>query len=361
MTRIVRALRSCRMRVARHPLASLLVGFIVLLLGCIATIWATEGVDLGHAILRVLPPFLGQMTDAASADPLTAVVWFLGLLASLGSLAIVTALIVGRFVRIILRGGHVSMKTKQVGHVVICGWNSQGQAIVNALRVADPSGGIVVVASLERRPIENDDVEFLSGDPTQDDVLDRAGIKKAKSAIVLTDFQGNANDADAKALLMTLAVETINPAVHTCVQILNSANARHFERAGVDELICLDQIGGNLAVASAVHRGISALLSELLTFNVGSEFYRVEGNPVTRLIGKSFVDAVKTLAEKHVILLGVETDASAQLEEDMKAEVLHRAGISGGRVMMVNPRTEYRIRQGDSLLCAAKDQSACES
>jgi voltage-gated potassium channel len=305
----------------------------------------------------VLPPFLGQIADATDVAPLTAVVWLLGLLASVGSLAIVTAVIVGRFVRVLLRGGHVSTKTRQTGHVVICGWNGQGQAIVDALMVSDCSGGIVVVANLERRPLDNDDVEFISGDPTQDDSLKRAGIENARSAIVLTDFHESANDADAKALLIALAVESMNASVHTCVQILNSANARHFERAGVDEMICLDQIGGNLAVAAAVNPGVSALVSELLTFNFGSEFYRVEGSPVISLVGKSYVEVVKTLAEKHVIVLGVETETSVELCEAMRDEVIHRASAGGRRMMMVNPRTEYRMQKGDTLFCAARSRT----
>jgi voltage-gated potassium channel len=308
----------------------------------------------------VLPPFLGQIADATDVAPLTAVVWLLGLLASVGSLAIVTALIVGSFVRVLLRGGHVSTKTKQTSHVVICGWNGQGQGIVDALTASDSSGGIVLVANLERRPLDNDDVEFISGDPTQDDPLKRAGIEKAKSAIILTDFHESANDADAKALLIALAIESMNPSVHTCVQVLNSANARHFERAGVDELIRLDQIGGNLAVASAVNPGVSALVSELLTFNLGSEFYRVEGRPMTSLVGKSYVEVVKILAEKHVIVLGVETGASTELREVMKSEVIHDVSTRDRRIMVVNPQTEYKMRQGDALFCAARCRADAE-
>lgn len=361
MIRIARTLHCCRMKATRHPVACLLVGLAALLVCSVVIILLTEQVDLRQAVLMVLPPFLGQIADATDVAPLTAVVWLLGLLASVGSLAIVTALIVGRFVRILLRGGHVSTKTRQTGHVVVCGWNGQGQSIVDALLAADCSGAIVVVANVERRPLEEDDVEFISGDPTQDSVLRSAGIERARSAIVLTDFHESRNDADAKALLIALAVESMNSSIHTCVQILNSANARHFERAGVDELICLDQIGGNLAVASAVNHGVSALVSELLTFNSGSELYRVEGDPVAGLVGGTYVEAVKTLAEKHVILLGVEMDASIELREAMRAEVLHRAGPGDHRVMMVNPQSEYRIRPGDTLFCAARSRSACES
>jgi hypothetical protein len=45
----------------------------------------------------------------------------------------------------------------------------------------------------------------------------------------------------------------------------------------------------------------------------------------------------------------------------MTAEVLHRAACGGRRVMMVNPQSEYRIRQGDTLFCVARALSDCGS
>jgi len=199
-------------------------------------------------------------------------------------------------------------------------------------------------------------VEFVSGDPTQDVDLRRAGVERADSVIVLTDFTTNPNESDARALLIALAVETLNPSVHTSVQILNSANSSHFGRAGVDELICLDHLGGNLAVASALNHGVSSLVSELLTFNSGSEFYRVAGKIVERVIGITFAEAATVLMNDKIILLGVETDDSTELRQQLNQDVLHEVcgTRKGSRVIIVNPQGEYRIRLNDALFCVAE-------
>jgi len=104
--------------------------------------------------------------------------------------------------------------------------------------------GIVILHDSEEKPFRDERVEFIRGDPSQDENLRRAGVMKANSVIVLTDFTKTVNEADAEALMVILAVESLNREVHTCVQIMSSANRRHLERAHADEIICIDQVGG---------------------------------------------------------------------------------------------------------------------
>jgi len=138
--------------------------------------------------------------------------------------------------------------TKRVnfsGHTIICGWNFQGKRIVRELLLANvkQQRGIVILTDSEERVVKDERVAFINGDPTQDKNLLRAGVERASSVIVLTDFTKGANEADAEALRVVLAVESLNRKVHTCVQIMNSANRTHLERAHADEIICLDQVG----------------------------------------------------------------------------------------------------------------------
>ena len=148
------------------------------------------------------------------------------------------------------------------------------------------------------------------------------------------------------------------------LQIRNSANSTHLEHAHADEIICLDQTGGNIAVASALNHGVSRVLSVLLTFDKGSEFYRYD-KPISKtLVGKEFVDAVGELAKKHIILLGIETDYSPELEQQMSADVLielpddsdYKVDKKKKRAMFVNPQSKYIICQGDALFVIAESE-----
>jgi len=354
-----RLVKLARMRASRHPLVSLLIGLIVALVVSAILLWIVDdSVDSAYkALLGVLPPFLGEIIDTNDIEVTRAIVNLIGLIASIGSLAIITALIVNRFVRLCLRGGRVVQDVKMRDHIVICGWNSQGPTIVDELLRADVRAKqeIVILADLEKRPVDEERVEFLRGNPIRDTDLKRACIQDSSSAIVLTDFTEDPNEADAKALLIVLAIESLNPRVHTCVQILNASNRRHFERVRTDEIICLEQLGGNLAVASALNHGTSHLVSELLTFNSGSEFYRYSRPLPDTLLDKEFAEAARILSERRIILLGIETANSVDLEEALPADVRHSlAQEDEDRVVVVNPQGSYRLRQGDVLFLIAE-------
>ena len=265
-------------------------------------------------------------------------------------------------------------KTNFSGHTIICGWNFQGERVVKELLSANVKQrrGIVILTDSDQRPVKDERVQFIKGDPSQDENLKNAGVENADSVIVLTDFDKEMNAADAEALMIVLAVESLARKAHTCVQIRNSANRTHLEHAHADEIICLDQTGGNIAVASALNHGVSRLLCELLTFNKGSEFYRYDSSPrrplSDALDGKMFAEAVGELAKKHIILLGIETgietDHYEEFKKQMSADVLielpddpdDKVDKKKKRVMVVNPQSDYIIRQGDALFVIAESE-----
>lgn len=350
-----------RAKIAKHPLVTFLVALSGVFFLTILGIWLLDDTvtSFGSALLIVLPPFLGQVFENRDLKTGRIVILLIGLVSSIGSLAIITAFIVSYFMRLCLRGGRIVDRVKMTGHIVICGWNAQGESIVRELLAAAPhmSHDIVVLAQSENRPVQADEVEFINGDPTQDPDLQRARVQDAKSVIVLTDFTQNPNEADGKALLIALAVETLNQKVHTCVQILNSNNRIHFERANVDEVICLDHLGGNLAVASALNHGVSYLISELLTFNSGSELYRYSSELPGTLIGKTFSEAVSILAKQHILPLGLEIQNSDHLRSVLAGDVLHPVKEGDGdKVIVVNPQGDYALQAGDVIFLIAESE-----
>ena len=353
--------RTLRMRAAKHPLATLVAVFLLALCTSAVLLWGVGGgsVPPQEALLDVFALFLGEVVSSTSMPLYRIVITLMGLLASIVFLAIVTALIVNRFVKLLLRGGRVVNRIKWRDHVVVCGWNAQGASIVDELLSADGDQHVAILAELDRRPIEDERVEFLMGSPLQEADLGRASVHTASSAIVLTNFAEDPNEADARALMIVLAIESQNREVHTCVQVLNASNRKHFERVFADEIICLEQLGGSLAVASALNRGTSHLVSELLTFNSGSEIYRyAEGLP-DYFIGLEFADAARALAEKRMILLGIETDAAEEIQGVHSSDVVHPLALSReNRIVILNPQGTYQLKQRDALFLIAESSPA---
>ena len=344
-------------RIINRPILSILFLLLVIYFGAVLVIMTYERIDFVGANLEILPAFLGELGIIESPYVAVQISIIVGMIASITVLVIITAKITSVFVEFVRRGGIMAKKVNLSGHTIICGWNFQGERVISELFSADvrQQRGVVVLNDNEKRPFKDERVEFIKGDPSQDKDLVRAGIMKADSVIVLTDLNKGANEADAEALMVVLAVESLNRVVHTCVQIVNSANRMHLERAHADEIICLDQVGGSLAVASALNHGVSRIVSELLNFNLGSEFYRYDRPISNKLVGKEFCEAVQVLAQKRILLLAVETDYSKELLQQMDADVVYNLPEED-RIMMVNPQSDYSIRQGDALFVIAESE-----
>jgi len=344
-------------RIVHRPVLSILLTLVILYFVAALVIMAYEKVEFGGALMKIFPAFFGEVGFIES--PLLAVqIWVvIGMIASITFLAVVTAKITSVLVEFVRRGGSMAKRVNFSGHTIICGWNYQGERIIKELLSANvkQQRGVVILTDSEERPVKNERVEFIKGEPSQDENLIRAGVMKANSVIVLTDVIKGANEADAEALMVVLAVESLNREVHTCVQIMNSANRMHLERAHADEIICLDQIGGCLVVASALEHGVSHIVSELLTFNIGSEFYRYDGHISDRLAGKEFAEAVQVLSQQRIILLAVETDYSEELVRQLSADTVSKLPEKD-RAMVVNPQSRYEIRQGDALFLIAESE-----
>lgn len=337
-----------------HPALSVLVLLAVAYVFTIGVIMHYDQVGLGRALIKGLPAFLGELGEPESGSTLVQASIIASLFISLAFLTVITAAITTSFVEFCRKGGRVLSKVNLSNHLVVCGWNFQGHKIIHELLSADPDKDIVVLAKNEHRPLPDERIIYISGDPTQDSDLLRAGVDHAESVIILSDLTKGANDADAEALMITLAVETLNRAAYTSVQVLSAANRVHLERAHADEIICLDQMGGSLVVASALNHGVSYALTELLTFDFGSEFYRYDKPLSHQIEGMEFREAVKTLVAKGIILFGFETDVSDQLKEELKEDILQARG-DADRVIVVNPVGNYKLRQGDALFIIAEE------
>jgi voltage-gated potassium channel len=351
-----RWLRKLHTGFVHRPITVILITVAIFYLWASVAVMMTENIPFGQASALVMPAFLGELGGVEGWSFVTKVSVLVALIGSVASMAVITGRVTTSLVEFCRTGGTIVKQAVATNHILICGWSFQGKRIVRELLAssAKPAREIVILADRDTRPIEDTRVEFVKGDPTQDDSLQKAGVMEANSVIVLSDTRRSANEADAEALMIVLAVESLNRSVYSTVQIMNSDNRIHFERAHADEIICLDQMGGSFIVASATNHGVSQVVSELLTFNKGSEFYRCDALP-DRLVGKKFSEVVQELAEKKRILLGFETNDTEKTREGLPGDVLHSVK-DGTRVIVVNPQNEYRLRRQDALFLIAESE-----
>ncbi|NTU60739.1 MAG: hypothetical protein HGA95_00160 [Caldiserica bacterium] len=195
-----------------------------------------------------------------------------------------------------------------VDHVAICGWNESGNKIIKSLQEEDERRDIVVVCNRERNPSKSDKVYWIKGDFTNQNDLVKAYIKECKTVIILADVEdsgGNQDYADCRTVLAVLTIEKLNPSIHTAAELINPERKSHLEKAGVDEIVIRGEISGSMLSRISENRGLSKVISKLLEFGEGSEFYKVEC-PAS-LNGVKFGDVLsKFYNEKSYLIIGFE-------------------------------------------------------
>ena len=231
--------------------------------------------------------------------------------AGVSLVAFATATIASRFVATVINRGAGMGKFKGANHLLICGWSPKGVEIIRELRakeVEDPRP-IVILADIDTDPIDEKGITFVRGNPSNADDLARAGVDRVATVIVLADASNpssDPDDLDARSLLTTLAIESLNGDAYTCVEVVKSENRQHFERTRADELVVSAELTGALLAASARTHGLTGVIADLLTHPEGEELYRVAVPP--ELVGQTVRHALEVMEDVHdSLLLGVFT------------------------------------------------------
>ncbi len=333
------------LRFAKSALLKLLAICLACLLGFSLLLYAAESgtgnrnfATYGATIRTIMILFISgfEISDAPPQSLLGTLAAFGAVVTGLTSLGLFIAEIASGLVVTKLRG-RTGMKPLNLSkHILICGWTKDVPAIIQDLLSEDVKVKrdiVIVDPELEQCPIDDPNVHFVKGDPTDNETLMRAAILTADTAILLADKAStNYNLEDSKNILTALAVETLNRDVHTCVEILNPRNYKHLERAHVDEIICTTEIGNRLITQPALNHGYSKFFNEITSFGEGSEIYRVK--LAARFKGKSFAELGAELLKEHkMVLLAIE---------------------SGGE-LNINPQKELLVGEDDFAFVLAED------
>jgi voltage-gated potassium channel len=224
--------------------------------------------------------------------------------------ALLIAAIVSIFVNRVLAQGKGKGRTKMENHIVICGWNSRVKQLIEVLQREAFGAGvpIVLLAQLDQNPYPDLKLTFISGNSSSMADLERAGIKSARAAIVVTDESDKDphmdSTYDARAVLTVLALKAANPQLHVVAQLRDPANRQHFERARANEIIASAEMSEGLLARSALNFGIADAFSQLLRLDTPQEVYIIDAP--ADLEGKTFQAAlVHEQLRDGRILLGV--------------------------------------------------------
>ncbi|MFT5685212.1 MAG: voltage-gated potassium channel [Myxococcota bacterium] len=158
-------------------------------------------------------------------------------------------------------------------HIVICGWNDNGERLLRDLLRGSPRPSITIVSSpAPRLDRHYDSVVIFEEDPSTLAGLTAAGIDEAEVIVILADKRPGRRpqDADARTILTVLAIERARPEIHTIAELLNDDNMFHAYNAGVDEVLIADAYIGGILSQAVRSPGMTGVFSDLFRSGTGS-------------------------------------------------------------------------------------------
>jgi voltage-gated potassium channel len=170
------------------------------------------------------------------------------------------------------------------GHTIVCGWGRVGRAVGGYLA---GQAAQVVVVDLNPERVAATGHPALLGDVTDDDVLRKAGIMRARALVA-------AINTDAENVYVTLSARALRPDLVIIARARTEASEPKLLRAGATRVVNPQRIGGQRIAAAALQPNVVEFLDVVM--HDGSLEFRLEEVSVragSRLAGR-------TLREAHV-------------------------------------------------------------
>jgi Kef-type K+ transport system membrane component KefB/Trk K+ transport system NAD-binding subunit len=207
-------------------------------------------------------------------------------------------------------------------HYIICGYGRMGQQIVKDLGFYNVPC-IVVEWNPEQMPrLREQNILHIEGKATEDPILIKAGIKRAKGLISVAP-------TDEENVFITLTAKVLNPSLIIVARSILMENEDKLRHAGAD-MVMSPYIFGGHRMAAAV---IKPEVMEFLDLVVHSDWLETDMAKIAVSPGSSCVG--KTLREINLW----ETCKVTQLAVRRQGEHLH-----------ANPSPTFVILEGDELI-----------
>jgi voltage-gated potassium channel len=207
-------------------------------------------------------------------------------------------------------------------HHIICGYGRMGQEIVKQLQGHGVDLVVIErdVELLER--LQELDILWVAGNATDDEVLVRAGIERARSLVAVTS-------TDEDNLFLTISARVLNPDVYIVARSAAPESYNKFVRAGASRVISPYVTGGRQMAAALLRPVLVDFLDILL---------RVE---------EADIDMAQVEVTPQASFAGA-TLAQAAIREQCATGIIAIRGPDGR--FHTNPPPDYVIKPGDVLI-----------
>jgi voltage-gated potassium channel len=251
--------------------------------------------------------------------------------------SIASFVIEGNFNRYI-QGRRIDKQILQLrDHYILCGAGRMGKQI--ALELYKSKVPFVVIERSQEvlnKLLHEVDIPYIQGDATQDEVLQLAGVSRAKGLVAaLSDDKDN--------VFIVLSARSFNSELRIISRLSTEKNRKKLQKAGTDTIVSPEEVSGRRMVAEMLNAEVVTLLDEMIRAeHQTGQTLRLEELHVDALKLPGLVERLER-GELHIYDIGERTELMVVAVERCSCE-------PGEDRYVFSPRGNTKLQHGDILI-----------
>ena len=259
-------------------------------------------------------------------------------------------------------------------HIILCGWNKNAESIIDSLRNLTDQKTLELVLINEihedivnhlKNKYKDVDLQFVAGDFTSEEILNKASIVNAKTVIIIPNLDDeNIGSPDEKTIFATLTIKSLVSSIRVVAYLMQRENLTHIRRANVDEVVLSDDFGAYMLASHVMDPGIPQTTKTLLNASSDARLRRVD--IPNQFVGRTFDDLfsyfrstsawilIGLFSEEENLGIGEVLSADTSALDAFIERKLNEGGISlleeSKVTTIINPKSSFKIEVGQRAI-----------
>lgn len=161
-------------------------------------------------------------------------------------------------------------------HFILCGWKPDMEKIISVILSNNPDLTPDQIVLINEAPPEAvaqlrsvaqlKELNYISGDYSNEEILKKALVKTAERVLVLSDSSKSSTqlETDSRTVLAVLAIKNMNPRAYVAAEIYDAKFESHLNLAHCDEIILTTEYEYNLLATASSGQGFSNIIRTLI-------------------------------------------------------------------------------------------------
>ena len=200
-------------------------------------------------------------------------------------------------------------------HYIICGAGETGWHIIKQFQRQEVSFVVIDQDEQVIQELTENNINYILGDATQDEVLLKAGIERASGLVA-------ALSKDADNVFTVLTAKQLNEKIHVVARAIDKSSHKKLKRAGANHTVSPNEIGGRKMATVLLKPSLTYFMDHVIeTEDMTLDLEEIIVNTNSELAGKKLQDC-KIPEKTGLIVLAIRRQSDGKFEFNPKMDAI---------------------------------------